>query len=85
MPVSRNLLKPPAGDGLCLIVECIRSISLTDHPYHMALAFNVEEYVQEANGRPLKDSNGAKQRLERLDLLERMEPDVFVEPLNPEP
>jgi predicted DNA-binding transcriptional regulator YafY len=31
-------------------VERIRSISLTDHPYQMPLAFNIDEYVQDALG-----------------------------------
>lgn len=52
-----------AAGGLYLIAHChlrrevrmfavdrIRSISLTDHPYQMALGFNVEEYVQDALG-----------------------------------
>ena len=50
-----------AGGGLYLIAYChlrkdvrlfaverIRSIALTDHPYQMPLAFNVQEYVQDA-------------------------------------
>jgi len=52
-----------AGGGLYMIgychlrkevrmfaVECIRSITLTDHPYQMPLDFKVDEYVQDALG-----------------------------------